>query len=119
MEERRKFLRFPLQLDARYSEQNEENWKECSVVDISREGMGIIIHSIEAIREGTLLQVEIDAPMQEDSIMVAGELVWVQEIKGDPRFNYAGGVQLTSISPENKWRLMDYAYEGWNKGEKK
>ena len=119
MDDRRKFLRFPLQLDARYSEQNEEHWKECSVVDISREGMGVIIYSIEAIREGTVLTIEIDGPMQEGSIMIEGELVWLNEIKDDPRFNYAGGVQLTSISPENKWTLMDYAYEGWNKGEKK
>ena len=119
MDERRKFLRSPLQLGARYTEQNEENWKECSVVDISREGMGVIIHSIEAVSAGTLLKIEIDAPIQEDSIMIEGKLVWMNEIKDDPRFNYAGGVQLTSISPENKWALMDYAYEGWNKEEKK
>jgi hypothetical protein len=119
MDERRKFLRFPLQLGARYAEESEENWKECSVVDISREGMGVIIHSVEAISEGALLTIEIHAPVQNDPIVVEGRLVWLKEIKGDPRFNFAGGVQLTSISPENKWELMDYAYEGWNEGEKK
>ena len=119
MEERRKFLRFPLQLGARYTEQKEDNWKECSVIDISREGMGVIIHSREAINKGTLLKIEIHAPMLDDPIMIEGELVWLKEIEDDPRFNYAGGVQLTSISPENKWALIDYAYEGWNKEEKK
>ena len=119
MDDRRKFLRFPLQLGARYTEEGEDNWKECSVVDISREGMGVIIHSVEVISEGALLTIEINAPVQDDPIVVEGRLVWLKEIKDDPRFNFAGGVQLTSISPENKWALMDYAYEGWNEGEKK
>ena len=119
MDERRKFLRFPLQLRSRYTEENEDNWKECSVVDISREGMGVIIHLVEAIRKGALLKIEIHAPMQDDPIMVEGNLVWLKEINDDPRFNYAGGVQLSSISPEDKWALMDYAYENWNRNEKK
>jgi hypothetical protein len=119
VEERRKFLRFPLQLGAGYAEESEDNWKECSVVDISREGIGVIMYSVAAISKGALLKIEIDAPMKDDFIMVEGELVWLKEIKEDPRFNYAGGVQLTSISPENKWSLIDYAYEGWNEEEKK
>ena len=119
MDDKRKFLRFPLQLGARYTEENEDNWKECSVVDISREGMGVIIHSVEAISKETLLKIEIYAPVQDDPIVVEGKLVWLKELKDDPRFNYSGGVQLTSISPENKWSLIDYAYEDWNKKGKK
>ena len=119
MDERRKFLRFPLQLRARYTEQDKDTWKECSVIDISREGMGVIIYAMEAISEGTLLVIEIHAPIQDDPMVVEGKLVWLKEIKDHLPFNYAGGVELTSISPENKWALIDYAYEGWNKGEKK
>ena len=119
MDDRRKFLRFPLQLGARYTAENEDKWKECSVVDISREGMGVIIYSIEAISKGALLEIEIHAPMQDDPMRIEGKLVWLKEIKDDPLFNYAGGVQLTSISPENKWALIDYAYEDWNKEKKK
>ena len=119
MDDRRRFLRFPLQLVARYGEKNEDNWKECSVSDISREGIGIIIHSKEAISKGLLLKIEIHAPVQDSPIEVEGKLVWLKELKDDPQFIYAGGMQLTSIAPEDKWALIDYAYEGWNKKEKK
>ena len=119
MDDRRKFLRFPLQLRARYTENNGNNWKECSIIDISREGMGVIIHSIEAINEGVLLKIAIHAPVLDDPITVEGRLMWLKELKDDPQFNYAGGVQLTSIAPEDKWALIDYAYEGWNKQGKK
>jgi len=41
MEERRKFKRFPVQLRARYLRENEEEWKDCTVINIGRGGMGI------------------------------------------------------------------------------
>ena len=45
MDERRKYIRFPVTLQARYEERRGGGWKECSVIDISREGMGISIYS--------------------------------------------------------------------------
>ena len=47
-----------------------------------------------------------------------GTLMWIRERKDHPRFNYLGGVQLLAIKPENKWTLMDYAFEGWGKDGK-
>jgi hypothetical protein len=39
MDERRKFIRFPTELIARYSESDVKDWKECSVIDIIRKVM--------------------------------------------------------------------------------
>ena len=118
MDERRKFIRFPLELIARYSESEVKDWKECSVIDISREGMGINIYAREHINEGSILEMAITLPVQDDSIAVQGTLMWITELKDDPRFNYLGGIQLLSIKPEDKWALIDYAYEGWEKDAK-
>ena len=115
MDERRKFIRFPTELISRYSESGENDWKECSVIDISREGMGINVSAQEYISEGVILQMEITVPVQDDPISVTGTLMWIRELKDNPRFNYLGGVKLLSIKPEDKWTLMDYAYEGWEK----
>jgi len=114
MDERRKYIRFPVQLDARYVEKNEENWKECSVIDISREGMGISIYSREMINRGALLWLQITLPVEKNPVAVEGTLIWIRDQKEDPQFNYICGVTLSSIRPEDKWLLMDYAYEGWN-----
>ena len=118
MDERRKFIRFPIELIARYSESDAKDWKECSVIDISREGMGINIHAREYINEGLILQMEITVPVQDDPIAVKGTLMWIRELKGAARFNYIGGVKLLAIKPEDKWTLMDYAYQGWEKDGK-
>jgi hypothetical protein len=116
MDERRKFMRFPVELIARYSESDVKDWKECSVIDISREGMGINIYAGEYISEGLILQMEITVPVQDEPIAVTGTLMWIRGLKDDPRFNYLGGVKLLSIKPEDKWTLIEYAYEGWEKG---
>jgi hypothetical protein len=118
MDERRKFIRFPTELIARYSESDVKDWKECSVIDISREGMGINISAREYISEGVILQMEITVPVQDDPIAVTGTLMWIRERKDHPRFNYLGGVKLLAIKPEDKWTLMDYAFEGWGKDGK-
>ncbi len=45
MKDRRKFLRFPVKIVALYSDENNEDLKQqCSIVDISREGMGVTVY---------------------------------------------------------------------------
>ena len=109
MNDQRKFLRFPLQLSARYTGKKGNNWKECSVIDISREGIGIIIHSKEVISEGILLKLEIHAPVQDDPIMVEGKLIWLKELKDDPQFNYAGDFSggLAPVTIDRKTAYID------------
>lgn len=117
MDERRKYIRFPVQLTARYAECDQENWKECSVIDISREGMRISIYSRERIEQGALLKIQISLPEEKNNIAAEGTLIWIEELKDDPYFNYLCGVALGNIRPEDKWALLDYAYEGFSKRE--
>jgi len=118
MKDRRKYKRFPMQLSAQYLEENGKEWKECSVINISREGIGIEVYVRERIQIGSILQLELDVPIKKEPIKVMGTLMWIRKLKGNPRFNFVGGVMLITINTEDKWTLLDYAYEGWyRKGE--
>ena len=118
MEDRRKFKRFPIQLSTRYLEENKKEWQDCSVINISREGMGIEIYVRERIHRGSILQLEIVVPIKNEPLYVVGTLMWIRELKENPKFNFVGGVQLITIDPEDMWTLLDYAYEDWCKEEK-
>ncbi len=59
MEDRRKYKRFPTKLIARYLSENEEEWKNCTVINIGRGGMGITVYVREKIPMGSSLQLEI------------------------------------------------------------
>ena len=104
-------------MSARYLEENEKEWKECSVINISREGMGIEVYVRERIHIGSIIQMEIVVPSKGEPIGVIGTLMWIKELKENPKFNFVGGVMLITIDPEDKWTLTDYAYKDWYRKE--
>ena len=114
MKDRRKFLRFPVRIGAFYSEENNEDWKQqCSIVDISREGMGVTVYLKAMLSLGCMLKFMVDVPEREKSVSFTGTLNWIKALKKDPDYNYKGGIKLITIDSEDKWALLDYAYEAW------
>ena len=113
MEDRRKFIRFPVRLSARYSKENQDKWNKCSIINISREGMGIVVFLKEKIPLGSILNLKVDVPGKKAPIFVSGTLTWIKAIKEDPEFSYKSGVQINTIDSEDKWTLLDYSYEAW------
>lgn len=114
MKDRRKFIRFPVRLGARYSEENKEDWEQrCSIVNISREGMGVTVYLKTKLSLDCMLKFMVDVPEREKPISFTGTLNWIKALKKDPEYNYKGGIKLTTIDSEDKWALLDYAYEAW------
>jgi len=114
VKDRRKFLRFPVRIGALYSEENNEDWKQhCSIVDISREGMGVTVYLKAKLSLGCMLKFMVDVPEKEKSVSFTGTLNWIKALKGDADYNYKGGIKLITIDSEDKWALLDYAYEAW------
>ncbi|KPJ56038.1 MAG: hypothetical protein AMJ42_05830 [Deltaproteobacteria bacterium DG_8] len=111
-EDKRKFKRFPINLNAKYLlEENLKEWKGCTVFNISREGMGIEVYLRERIHGGSILQLKIIIPTKEKPIKATGILMWIKELK--EKMNFVGGVKFINIDSEDKWTLLDYAYDNW------
>jgi len=107
MEERRKYKRFPIELSAQYLKENEEEWKGCTVTNISRSGMGIIVYVQEKIPIGSSVQLEIIIPTKgEPIIKVTGILRWIMEQKGG--MNFMVGIEFTGILDEIEWKNLIY-----------
>ncbi len=115
IEDRRKYKRFPIELSARYVKENDRGWKGCTVTNISRGGIGIIVYLQEKISEGALLKLAIMFPKKEEPIKATGVVRWIKEQKGEK--NFIGGVEFTEIDAEDKWKLLDYAYDNWKEEE--
>jgi len=114
VKDRRKFLRFSVRMCAHYSDENNEDREEqCSIVDISREGMGVTVYLRSKLSLGCMLKFIVDVPEKEKSVAFTGTLNWIKALKGDADYNYKGGIKLITIDSEDKWALLDYAYEAW------
>ncbi|MEJ2659023.1 MAG: hypothetical protein P8012_17845, partial [Desulfobacterales bacterium] len=91
-----------------------EDWdRSCSIVNISREGMGLVVYLKDKLPLGCLLQFMVKVPLKEKSVCFSGVLNWIKVLKEDPDYNFKGGVKLKTINSEDKWALLDYAYEAW------
>ena len=113
MKDQRKFKRFAIELDAMYLlEENQKEWKGCTVVNVSRGGMGIEIYLQEKVPIGSMLQIELTISSKDDPIITVGVIRWIKELVEDK--NYLGGVEFTVIDAEDKWKLLDLAYDNWS-----
>jgi hypothetical protein len=71
--------------------------------------MGIEIYLHEKTHIGKTLQLKIIIPTKEKSINATGILVWIKEPNG--KTDFIVGVKFTKIDHEDKWSLLDYAYD--------
>ena len=80
MEERRKSTRFSTELKSRYFiKETKKGWEECTLVDVSREGVRISLHTSEKISAGLNVTLEVIVPGELDPLILKGNLKWVQE----------------------------------------
>jgi len=117
MKEKRKFKRFPAQLSARCLVGSEKEWLNCSIINISRDGMGIEVRLQERIPPDLILKFKIIIPEKVDLIETTGILKWVKELKEE--MGFVGGVELFNIDSEEARTLLDYANENLPRKEKK
>ena len=97
MENRRKFSRFDTQMKAQYILKGKKRDRgECTVVDVSRQGMGIKFRTPEKINLGSTIRLEISIPMELEHINVEGVLKRInQKEKG-----FIGGIEWYLVGRE-------------------
>ncbi|MCK5009387.1 MAG: PilZ domain-containing protein [Deltaproteobacteria bacterium] len=97
MENKRKFSRFDTQMKAQYVLKGKKGGRgECTVVDISRKGMGIKFRTPEKINLGSTIRLEISIPTELDHINVEGILKRInQKEKG-----FIGGIEWYLVGRE-------------------
>ena len=87
----RKYKRYPTHREARYFLKNtKEDGQVCTIVNVSRKGMGIIFHTDEEINVGTIIRIEVFIAQSSEPIVVKGTLKWVDKME----FDIIGGIEL-------------------------
>ena len=98
MEDGRGFIRFFSQLKARYiTEDIEKDWKECTIINVNRKGMGVKFNTRERINEGSTILFEISVPSELEPVQASGILKWINE-----GANYfVGGIEFPELLNED------------------
>jgi len=97
LENRRKFSRFDTHMQAQYFLEEKNRCREdCTVIDISRKGMGIRFSTNEKISVGSTIHLEISIPTELESINVKGILKRINQREND----FIGGLEWFLVHRE-------------------
>jgi hypothetical protein len=103
MKERRQLRRFSLKLKAHYTfEDKKDNWKECSIIDVTYNGMGLKFHSPETIEIGTAIHLAIVIDEALRPVRLKGVIKW----GGEGADSCVCGVELAEIMDEVAWNNL-------------
>ncbi len=80
MEERRKENRFSIYLKTQYRVEEGEDWKECTIMDFSQEGMGIAFPTREKVEVGSTIYLRV--PQGKILVDAKGTIRWIKEDDG-------------------------------------
>ena len=87
---RRESFRIDTQMKAEYSSTKRNGvWGQCTVVNFSQGGTGLIFHTQEKIDVGSVVNVKVLAPTESESIDVKGKLQWIKRRVG----GFVGGIK--------------------------
>ena len=109
--ERRKFKRFDAYMSVKYQAADTAAAKGISLSrDLSREGLKM--NSNFDLKQGTLVDLEIDIPDDPKPVHTSGKVVWSRPSE-DRTQGYDQGVRFLMMDPVDKFRVLDYAYNHW------
>lgn len=109
LDERRRYPRFELILDARYKVINyEEAFRKGKTRNFSAEGL--CLESDERLRVNVYLQIEIDLEDHLPPVSLIGQVVWSQEDTREGRKNnkFLSGIKLVNIPASDEGRFLKY-----------
>ena len=109
--ERRKFKRFDAYMSVKFQAPEEHEIKGISLSkDLSREGLKI--NSTSGIKEGTVMDLEIQIPDDPKPVHTSGKVMWSRPSDGHNQ-GFDQGVRFLMMDPVDKFRVLDYAYNHW------
>ena len=101
---KRRYGRFDTELKARYCvAANEGDWHACTVVNLSRKGIGIQLDAHETIELETVIRLEVFVPEKSQPTSVQGIVKWT-DARGASVFC---GVESIELLDEMKFSKMD------------
>ena len=100
----RKYKRYPTQREAHfYLEDTSGSRQVCTIVNISRKGMGLIFHTDVEMNIGDAIRIEVAVPGSAETISVSGSLRWFDKMEID----IIGGIELVEELSEAEVSRLD------------
>ncbi len=111
MEERRFGTRASMHFDAHCIVGNSGEYIDCEVINISRQGLAIIVCMPDVLNIGSLIELEIQVPSSIRRIACLVNVKWIKDLSGYERFNFVLGGQIARIEEHDRDMLLKYSVQ--------
>lgn len=111
MDNRRKFERFPILLDATCIHAGNTASQHCKIIELSQEGMRLLLN--EKIQFGESITVRIILAGRTEPVPISVSIRWNKRIYDEPEYTYLAGGELGSNDPNSRKILFDFADAYW------
>ncbi len=110
MRENRKFIRLRAPIGVVYKPLKNKRRKETLSLIRNISGGGICIAAKEALREGDLLEIQVQIPHLKEPIEAIGEVIWYAKTNEKDRQAGEAGIRFRDISPQDLHEILEYVY---------
>ena len=107
IKERRKSERIPFQFGASYSIRDEPACKDCIIMDISPEGLGMLSFSPGTPAAGATLSVSV--PVTAKTVSGSGTVMWSRLLSTQKNPRHVVGISLSGMDHADRKSLLDFA----------
>ncbi|MEE8382970.1 MAG: PilZ domain-containing protein [Thermodesulfobacteriota bacterium] len=98
MENRRKIIRYTTQVKAHYLFKGGKEWGECTITDISHEGMQITFQNSEKIKLASTIYLRVFFSVLGRPTKMKGALKWFEKKRDD----FVSGIELYHIKRDKE-----------------
>ena len=106
LEERRKFISLEVPLNLKYIARGDSVRKEVTTKDLSCEGLRFTNN--EELKEGLLLELNMNIPNTPNPVHVNGKVVWAKSLSTEDGSSFDVGVEFIKIEEDNKNTFLRY-----------
>ncbi|MFH2138111.1 MAG: PilZ domain-containing protein [Candidatus Omnitrophota bacterium] len=114
IDDRRKYFRLEALLDGTFNTAS-GNKGLIMLKDITRDGIRACLD--KKVNIGQLINMEIWFPGKVATAYAQGKVVWLRKSKKDWAGKFDAGVRFERMAPDDKYRILDYAYEYWKQAK--
>jgi c-di-GMP-binding flagellar brake protein YcgR len=104
MQERRRYVRWPICQSVKYKIKDNDKESQCSCRDLGPKGIGLELDKM--LSTGTLLDLEIWLG-QQGRIVASGQIVWLKQLESNSE-RYIAGLSFIKINDIAKERIFQY-----------
>lgn len=101
---KRCFTRYDTNISAQYCPDGNGKWQPCTVIKLSRKGIGLSIPTKEAPALGALLNFKLATAKTSECVNLRGTVKWIESADN----GYTGGIELCEIVDELLWLQLIY-----------